>query len=291
MNEQYDWSVVEKNILITGSSRGIGFHAALDLAKQGAHVIIVSHNIEHCKNAVTSIRDKAGESSARYYVVDLSVQDEIHHLASTVLEDYDRLDVLINNVAGWFPKYEESEDGIEMNLALNHLSYFLLTGLLFDRVMASSPARIINVSSDAHRQVKGIRFDDIQFDTKYQAYPAYAQSKLANIMFTYELARRLEGTDVTANALHPGLVGTDLYRRYGFLSPILKSIFQIVGKSPEQGAETPVYLASSPELSDVNGKYFVDKKEKRSSEASYDREAAQRLWEISEEMTDFTYPV
>lgn len=280
-----------RNVLVTGSSRGIGFYTALGLAKKGAHVIIVSHNREHCKQAVSRIIETAGEGSACFYVADLSSQKEIRQFAEDVKKDYDHLDVLINNVGGWFRKYQESEDGIEITFSLNHLSYFLLTGLLLDLLKNSSPARIINVSSDAHRTIDGIQFDDLEFKEHFRAFPAYAQSKLANIMFTYELSKRLEGSDITVNAVHPGSVASELYRNFGILTPVINFFLNIFAKSSEEGAQTSIYLASSPEVTDVTGKYFVDMKQNRSSEASYNKSAWQRLWKTSEEMTNFEYPV
>lgn len=281
-----------KTILITGSSRGIGFYTAKGLAEMGAHTIIVSHNEERCQNAVKKIQEAAGEGAARYYVADLSVQDEIRDLAEKVKTNYDHLDVLVNNVATWNASYQKTADGIEETFALNHLSYFLLTGLLIDLLKQSAPARIVNVASDAHEVVDRIHFKDIGFkEGPYRPYKTYGQSKLANIMFTYELAERLEGSGVTANVLHPGSVASKLYRKFGILEPLILFWIRLTGKSSEEGAETPIYLASAPEVDGVNGKYFVDKEQTRSSDASYDKEAWERLWDLSEEMTDFEYPV
>jgi NAD(P)-dependent dehydrogenase (short-subunit alcohol dehydrogenase family) len=278
-----------KICLITGSSRGIGFYTALGLANKGAHVIHVSHNRENVIQAHKIITQSYGEDSACFYVADLSSQSNIIQLASQIKKDYKSLDVLINNVGGWFPKLRESKDGIEMTFALNHLSYYLLTGLLFDLLQQSSYARIINVSSDAHKSLNGIKFDDIQFKSKYRAFPAYAQSKLANILFIYELDQRLKRSNITVNALHPGLVNSKLYRHYGVITPIIEFINSIIGKSSEEGAETSLYLATSSEVAGVSGKYFKEKLPIQSSPASYDKEAAKRLWRISEEMTGFSY--
>ena len=280
-----------KNCLITGSSRGIGFHTAKGLAEMGAHTIIVSHNEEHCQDAVKKIRSIAGEEAARYYVADLSVQDEIHRLAEKVKADYDHLDVLVNNVATWNATYQETADGIEETFALNHLSYFLLTGLLMDKLKKSAPARIVNVASDGHEVVERINFEDIGFAKgNYRPYKAYGQSKLANIMFTYKLADKLEGSEITVNALHPGSVASKLYRKFGILEPLILLWIRLTGKTSEEGAETPIYLASSPDLDGVTGKYFVDKEQERSSEYSYNREAQDRLWDLSEKLTDFSFP-
>jgi NAD(P)-dependent dehydrogenase (short-subunit alcohol dehydrogenase family) len=286
-----EWSARGKNILVTGSSRGIGFHTARGLALGGAHVIIVSHNREHCEEAVRMINQEVNDDIARYYVANLASKEEIKRFSEQVKNDYDHLDVLINNVGGWYPDFQESPDGIEMTFALNHLSYFLVTGLLLTLLRQTKSSRIINVSSDAHYQADGIQFEDVEYKKKYKAFQAYSQSKLANIMFTYSLVSRLNGTGITANALHPGFVNSDLYRNYGPLTPIIKLFAKIAGKSPEEGAETPIFLARSPEVAGVSGKYFEEKGQKRSSDASYDKSAWKKLWEISEELTGFTYSV
>lgn len=281
-----------KNCLITGASRGIGFETAAGLARMGAHVILVSHVQERLQKAFDQITAESGPDAARYYVADLSVQAEIHQLADNILRDYDQLDVLINNVGGWYSKFEKSADGIEMTFALNHLSYFLLTGRLLHLLQKSSPARIINVSSDAHQQARaGMQFDDLQFQKRYRSFAVYAHSKLANVLFTYELARRLQGTNLTVNVLHPGLVKTELYRNFGIMSSLVKLIAKLFGKDEIEGAQTPIYLASDPAVANITGKYFADCEQRKSSPVSYDETQAQRLWEASEEMTGFTYPV
>lgn len=291
MNTSQKENLQGKTCLVTGGSRGIGFETAAGLARMGAHVILVSHVEERLITAQERISAESGPEAARYYVADLSVQDEIHQLADTVQRDYEQLDVLINNVGGWYKTYQESVDGIEMTFALNHLSYFLLTGRLLPLLQKSKHARIINVSSDAHQQPKGIRFEDIQFQKRYRTFAAYAHSKLANVLFTYELARRLTGTNLTVNVLHPGLVETELYRDFGIFTPVIKLIAKLFGKSETEGAQTPIYLASAPEVANTTGKYFIDGETRKSSPISYDQSQAQRLWEVSEEMTGFTYPL
>lgn len=280
-----------KTCLVTGSSRGIGYETAAGLARLGAHVILVSNHHERCQAAVDRIQADNGTESARCYVADLSVQEEIHQLVAEIQRDYNHLDVLINNVGGWYSKRQKSADGIEMTFALNHLSYYLLTGLLLPLLQNSTPARIINVSSDAHRQVKAIQFDDIQFRQRYRAFPVYAQSKLANVMFTYELARRLENTQLTVNVLHPGFVKTGLYRHFGLMTPLVNLFAELFGKSASQVAQTSIFLASSPEVAGVSGKYFIECEPQASSPASYQQSQAVRLWQISEEMTGFRYPI
>ena len=198
---------------------------------------------------------------------------------------YNRLDVLLNNAGAYFASRETNADGQEMTWALNHLNYFLLTNELLDVLKASAPARIVNVSSGAHAMVKGINFADVEYERGYNGWTAYGQSKLANVMFTYELARRLTGTNVTANVLHPGFVATGFGHNNGGLMRTGMNVLQkIVAKRVPKGAQTSVYLASSPEVAEVTGKYFVDSKATRSSAASYDVAAQQRLWELSEQM-------
>jgi len=290
MNNQQDPLLTGKTCLVTGSSRGIGFETALGLARLGAHMIIVSQNAEHCQAALDQIIEEGGQNAGRYYVADLSSQEEIRQLAVNIQQDYQKLDVLINNVGGWFRKFQKSPDGIEMTFALNHLSYFLLSGQLLPLLQKSPAARIINVSSDAHRQAKSIHFDDPQFQHRYQPFGVYAHSKLANVLFTYELARQTTNSHLTVNALHPGFVKTELYRHFGIITPLVKFFAGLIGKSVVEGAQTPIYLASSPEVAEITGKYFVDCEPVESSPVSYDELQASRLWEISEKMTGFKYP-
>ncbi len=218
-------------------------------------------------------------------VADLSSQAGVKGLADRVRERCDRLDVLLNNAGGMYLDRRESPDGIEMTLALNHLSYFLLTKQLLPLLKASAPARIINVASDAHTGVS-IDFDDIQGRRRYTGWKAYKQSKLANILFTYELARRLEGSGVTANTLHPGFVRTRFFQDFsGWIGFITKLGAALIAIGPEEGAKTSLYLASSPEVEGVTGQYFVKSRPARSSPQSHDRAAAERLWRVSEELT------
>jgi NAD(P)-dependent dehydrogenase (short-subunit alcohol dehydrogenase family) len=289
MQTSQQQTLAGKICLVTGASRGIGYETAAGLARMGAHVILVSHVDERLQEAKDRITAESGPDAVRAYVADLSIQAEIHQLADEIIKDYDQLDILINNVGGWFSKFEKSADGIEMTFSLNHLSYFLLTGRLLPLLQNSTHARIINVSSDAHRQPRGMQFDDLQFTRRYRTFAVYAQSKLANVLFTYELARRLEGENLTVSVLHPGLVKTELYRHFGMMAPIVKLIANLFGKDEVEGAQTPIYLASSPEVADITGKYFIDCEQRESSPASYNQAQAQRLWEVSEEMTGFTY--
>lgn len=285
-----------KTCIVTGASRGIGFYTARALALKGASVILVGHNRARGQDALDRIRhalasqDRDPGGSAAFSLVDLSIQDQICEFARSFKREHQRLDVLVNNAGGFFHRRRESADGIEMTFALNHLNYFLVTNLLLDRLQATADrkpgetARIVNVTSDAHRDGR-IHFGDIQLEEGYTGRKAYNQSKLANVLFTYELDRRLDGDRVTVNALHPGFVDTQIAKDHWFVGPLLDALHLFFAKSPEEGAQTPIYLASSPEVEGVSGRYFIDKEPVRSSPASYDEETARRLWEISAEMT------
>jgi NAD(P)-dependent dehydrogenase (short-subunit alcohol dehydrogenase family) len=217
-------------------------------------------------------------------LADLSAQAQVRHLVTEFQRRFARLDVLINNAGALFMQRRVSVDGIEMTLALNHLAYFLLTNLLLDTLRASAPARIINVSSDAHHRTQ-FNFADPQGAQRYSGWRAYGQSKLANLLFTYELAHRLEGRDITANAMHPGFVATGFGRNNRGLFAWLMRLAKFAALSPEQGAETLIYLAASAEVEGVTGKYFVRQRAVQSSTASYDQTAAQRLWQLSAQFT------
>jgi NAD(P)-dependent dehydrogenase (short-subunit alcohol dehydrogenase family) len=273
-----------KTCLVTGASGGIGFETALALAHKGAHVILVGHNAQRGEAALQRIRAAEEKASIEFVLADLSVQEQIRSLARGVREQHDRLDVLVNNAGGFFLRRQESTDGIEMTWALDYLNYFLLTNLLLDLLRASAPARIVNVSSRMHR-LASIRFEDLQFRNGYRGWTAYGQAKLADLIFTYELARRLEGSGVTANALHPGSVATGIGQQQSLVRLLLRAVHAFGAKSPREGAETSIYLASSPDVAGVTGKYFVDKRPVSSSSASYDEQIAERLWAASEEMT------
>jgi NAD(P)-dependent dehydrogenase (short-subunit alcohol dehydrogenase family) len=273
-----------KVCLITGGTAGIGQVAANALARQGAQVIIVGRSPQRCAEVAAAIRMESGSAQVDYLAADLSSQEQIRRLAAEFAKRWERLDVLINNAGAFFMRREESPDGIEMTFALNHLNYFLLTDLLLDALKASAPARIVNVSSDAHRGGR-IAFDDPQFRKKYSGWAAYAQSKLANVIFTYELARRLEGSGVSANALHPGFVATNFAKNNGGIYRAAMSVIHLFARSPEQGARTSIYLASSPQVEGISGKYYTDERAVDSAPASYDRETALRLWRVSAEMT------
>jgi NAD(P)-dependent dehydrogenase (short-subunit alcohol dehydrogenase family) len=272
--------------LVTGATSGIGAVTALELARRGDTVLVVGRNPARCAATVAHLRRQTGNPAVEALVADLSSRQDVRRLAREVQDRFPRLDVLLNNAGALFLKRRLSVDGIEMTFALNHLGYFLLTGLLLDRLKASAPARVINVASAAHRRTT-MNFDDLQGVRSYRGFRAYCQSKLANLLFTYELARRLEGTGVTVNALHPGVVAT----RFGtnnWLWRLWRPIFRLFSISPARGARTMTYLATSPEVERVTGKYFVKEQVVASSPDSYDRAAALRLWRVSEELTGLT---
>ncbi len=275
----------EKVCLITGATSGIGKATAMGLANMGARVVIVGRDRGKGEAAMAEIKGKSRNASVDLLLADLSSQEEIRRLADEIKDAYPRLDVLINNAGVFRSKRLTTAHGIEMTFAVNHLAYFLLTNLLLDVLRASAPSRIVNVSSGDHSNGT-IDFDDLQGEKGYKGTKAYSQSKLANVLFTYELARRLEGTGVTANCLHPGAVRTNFGSGssgfFGFMVRALRPLMI----SPEKGAETSIYLASSPEVEGVSGRYFVKKAEARSSDVSYDERLARRLWEVSAELTN-----
>jgi NAD(P)-dependent dehydrogenase (short-subunit alcohol dehydrogenase family) len=276
--------------LVTGATSGIGKATAHALARMGATVAIVGRDPEKSAATIARIKEASDNPEVDFLLADLSSQVEIHRLAQQFKERYQRLDVLMNNAGAVFMQRQESTDGIEMTFALNHLAYFLLTNLLLDVLQASAPARIVNTSSELHKKAH-LDFDDLQNARKYRGMDAYHQSKLANVLFTYELARRLEGTDVTANAFSPGLVATNLGMNNKGLSPLMKRLVdRLIGVSPQEGARTGVYLATSPQVAGVTGKYFVKQEAVPSSPESRDETVAARLWQVSAELTGLTAP-
>jgi NAD(P)-dependent dehydrogenase (short-subunit alcohol dehydrogenase family) len=272
-----------KTILITGATNGIGLVAAREVAGLGAKTVIVSRSAERCAQVTEQIKRETGNAQVEYIAADLSTRSGVQHTAHEFKKRHTHLHVLLNNAGALFLSRQLSGDGIEMTFALNHLSYFLLTILLLDTLKASGPARIVNVSSDSHTRGK-INFDDLQMEKGYTGLGAYSQSKLANVLFTYELARKLEGTRVTANALHPGLVNTGFAKNNGPLVKFAMGLLRPIQRDPKEGAQTSLYLACSPEVEGVTGKYFEDSKAAPSSPASYNRAVAERLWQVSLEM-------
>jgi NAD(P)-dependent dehydrogenase (short-subunit alcohol dehydrogenase family) len=280
----------DKVCLITGATSGIGAAAAEALARRGATVVVVGRSRERCAAVLERVRRASGHSSVDSLTADLSSQTEVRRLAREFEARYPRLDVLINNAGAIFKSRRLSADGIEMTFALNHLAYFLLTNLLLDTIKASSPARVVNVSSCGHEKVAGLDFDDLLSRRGYRPFQAYFRSKLANLLFTYELSRRLAGTGVTANAVHPGLVATNIGRSNGWswrvMKPVFDRVFGLKYVSAEEGARGVVHLASSADVEGVSGRYFAGPEPAESSEASRDEAAALRLWRESESLTE-----
>src|SRR5918992_484183 len=273
-----------KVVLITGASSGIGKAAATALAAMGAEVVVTGRNKERGEKAVAEIRRGSGSEKVSLVLADLAVQAEVRRLANDFRERHDRLDVLVNNAGLIQSRRTETPDGIELTLAVNHLAPFLLTSLLLDLLKRSAPSRIITVSSEARRGAK-IDFDDLQSERRYRGFPVYGMTKKANILFTYELAQRLEGTGVVAKCLHPGAVSTNFGQNNRGPMALLFRLFKPFMRSPEQGADTLVYLASSPEAGGLNGKYLTDRKEVSPAEPR-DETSQKRLWEISKELTN-----
>ena len=279
-------SMTGKTVLITGGTGGIGRATAIRLATMGARVGIVGRNLGRAQRAAAEICSESGHAVVDAFGADMSSQVEVRRLASDVLAAYPRLDVLINNVGGFWAHRHVTADGLEHTFALNHLAPFLLTSLLLDRLIASAPARIVTVSSGA-QSLGSIDFDDLMGERTYSGQRAYNQSKLANVMFTYELAKRLAGTGVTATVLHPGMTSTgfgseDTARGWGPLIGVMRRFMQ----SPERGADTSIYLASSADAEGVTGRYFTGRKATESHKSSYDPATIARLWRVSGDLVD-----
>lgn len=273
-------SLIGKTVLVTGATDGIGLQTALTLAKMGPRLFILGRNKTKTEQTADRIRHETGNPTVETLVGDLSSQSEVRRLASEFKARSNRLNILINNAGAVFVKRQLSPDGLEMTFALNHMGYFLFTTLLMDVITASAPARIINVSSAAHMGA-ALNLDDLQNERGYTGFKAYSQSKLANIYFTYELARRLNGSGVAVNALHPGFVATNFGKSNGGLFRSLFGLIQFAAIKPDDGAATSIYLATSPEVEGVSGQYFDKCKAVKSSPISYDPQIARRLWESS----------
>jgi retinol dehydrogenase-14 len=268
--------------VVTGANRGIGRATAEGLARLGAGLVLICRRFEDGQTVAREIGRRGGPVP-EVVEADLSSQAAIRGAAAEIQSRHPQVNVLINN-AGIIPQHREvTVDGLELQFAVNHLAYFLLTNLLLPQLRAGAPARVVNVSSGAHEHAR-LDFDDLQSERRYEPQEVYSRTKLANILFTYELARRIEPREVTANCLTPGVVATRMLRDY-LGQPAGGGSDSTFGASPEQGAETSIYLAASLEVAGVTGKYFYRKKPVRSSRESYDEAAARRLWELSERLT------
>jgi NAD(P)-dependent dehydrogenase (short-subunit alcohol dehydrogenase family) len=277
-----------KTVIITGGNTGIGKASAVGLAKLGADVIITSRSAEKGAKAKAEIEARAGRP-VRLELLDLASFDSIRAFADRILESTPRIDVLVNNAGLILEHRAKTEEGFEATFGVNHLGHFLLTELLLPRIRESSPARIVVLASDAHYRAKsGLDWSDLMSDRRYRALDVYSKSKLANVMFARELARRLEGTGVTVNAVHPGVVATEFAGKddakglvgwfFRLAAPLLRT--------PEQGADTVVYVASSPDFAGRTGRYFANRRDKAPSRPARDDAACQRLWAVSESLVE-----
>ena len=277
-------SMQGKTCMVTGANAGIGKATAMGLARMGATVVMVCRDRTMGEEAQREIKERSGNEAVELLIADLSSQQAIRQLAQEFQQHHSQLHVLVNNVGSIFPERRVSIDGIEMTFVVNHLASFLLTNLLLDTLKASAPARIVNVASDA--QARSLNLDDLQSEKRYGPMRAYSQAKLATVLFTYALAQRLAGTGITVNCLHPGAVATSNIDRG--VPPYAKALTGLIKRfliTPEQGAQTPLYLATSPEVEGVTGKYFVRCQEKPSVLISYDTALQEQLWKVSNELT------
>ena len=272
-----------KVALVTGGTSGIGKATAMALSAMGADVAVVGRDRERGERAAAEIRAQTG-GRVDLALADLSSQAEVRALAEEFKRRYDRLDVLVNNAGLVQSTRTETVDGLESTFAINHLASFLLTNLLLDMLKQSAPSRVVTVSSEAERW-GNIDFDDLQSKNKYRGFPVYGMTKLANIMFTYELAERLKGTGVTATCMHPGAVNTRFGTNNRGPMTILFRAFKPFMRTPEQGADTVIWLASSPEVEGVSGRYYADRKPLEPKKIANDPAARRRLWEESERLT------
>ncbi|MFZ1416616.1 MAG: SDR family NAD(P)-dependent oxidoreductase [Defluviicoccus sp.] len=273
-----------KVCLVSGGTAGIGLVTARTLAERGACVTIVGRDAARGHSALAAIRAKSGSESVHFLQADLSDHNAIRNLAAVFADRHGRLDVLVNNAGAMFGIRQETAQGYEMTFALNHLGYFLLTLLLLPALQAAAPARVVVVASEAHRGVT-LDFDDLQAKKRYHGWRAYKRSKLANILFTHELARRLDWQQITVNALHPGFVATDIGIRHGFVPGFLWWLAKRGATDVETGALTSVHLAASREAEGMHGRYFIKCRPANAAAAAHDRAAALRLWEESALMT------
>lgn len=269
-----------KICMITGANSGIGKATALSIAEMGAVVIMICRDKNRGESAQKEIINETGNKSVDLLICDLTSQESIYKLVENFKKKYQKLHVLINNAGVVKTNRTLTIDGFETTFAVNYLAPFLLTNLLLDILKKNVPSRIVNVSSGIHKN-GNINFDDLQAENKYRSYKAYGQSKLALILFTYELSKKIKGTGVTVNALHPGFTRTNIGRDYS----VFIRAFTKLSKNPKKGAETSIYLATSPEVEGITGKYFIKKQQTMSSKDSYNKELAKELWKVSLELT------
>jgi NAD(P)-dependent dehydrogenase (short-subunit alcohol dehydrogenase family) len=272
-----------KTCIVTGGSTGIGHETALGLARVGAHVLVVCRNRARGERSVERIRKETGSESVDLMLADLSAQASVRRLARDILERHPEIHVLVNNAGVYRTRRELTEDGIESTLATNHLGPFLLTNLLLERIVASAPARIVNLTSDLHRRAR-VDLDDLGLERRFSGTRAYMQSKLANLLFNHELARRLAGREIEVNAVHPGAVATEIGQGDGGLVAAFFRLGRPFLLKPARGAETPLYLAASDEVKGVSGRYFIKCRQVEPSDDARDDDLARRLWEASKKL-------
>ncbi|RDD36616.1 Retinol dehydrogenase 13 [Trichoplax sp. H2] len=281
-----------KTVIITGGNTGIGKETAIDLAKRGARIILACRSESKAMDAIRDIIKLSGNSNVVFRKLDLASFQSVRDFAKHFNENEARLDILINNAGVMMCPYTQTADGFEMQFGTNHLGHFLLTNLLLDKLKACTPSRIVVVSSKAHRRGK-MNFHDLNNPQNYNPYTAYFQSKLANVLFVRQLSHRLQGTGVTANSLHPGVVHTDLLRHFsiyqvGLFNFLLAPLFWLVLKTSKQGAQTTIFCAVDESLNGVTGEYFADCRQKDCAPQACDDGVAKKLWEVSEEWTGFS---
>jgi NAD(P)-dependent dehydrogenase (short-subunit alcohol dehydrogenase family) len=278
------WSIAGKRALLTGATSGIGLEASIALARQGARVVMVGRDRAKTEAAVATVAARSGATPDAYLLCDFSSQAQVRALAREVLDRFDRVDVLVNNAGGVNKTRRLTVDGIEATFAVNHLGYFLLTNLLLDRLVKSAPARVVTVASVGHRRGT-LDFDDLGFERGYSIMKAYARSKLANVLFAAELARRLAGRGVTSNSLHPGAVATNIWSGAPlWAKPIILLLFRPFFIGAEKGGSYIVRLAASPELEGVTGQYFEEGRRVDPAPLARDQALARRLWDVSSAM-------
>ena len=273
-----------KTCLVTGGTAGIGKVTATALAGMGAEVIIAGRNEAKAEKVVNEIKSTSGNARVDYLLGDFSNLDQVRQIAENFQVRWDRLDVLVNNTGAFINRRQDTIYGVEKTFLVNYLAPFLLTNLLLPTVQASAPARIVNVTSEAEKYGQ-IDFNDLRYTHRYFGMKAYSRSKLANLLFSYELARRTAGSGVTVNAVHPGHIATDIWKtNFSVFGPLLKWVMSLFALTPEEGADTLIYLASSPDVVEMSGKFFVEREAVSSSHQSYDEVLAQQLWEVSENL-------
>jgi NAD(P)-dependent dehydrogenase (short-subunit alcohol dehydrogenase family) len=270
--------------MVTGATSGLGREVAEGLAHRGAEVVLAARNRMKAEAAAAAIAEASGNLEIHYLLADFSSTSDIRNLCRRFRAQFGRLDILVNNAGAVFFRRRVNEDGLEMTFALNHLGYYTVACLLIDLLVESAPARIINVASESHRD-SSLNFDDLQLQREYGPLKAYGRSKLANVLFSYELARRLWGAHVTANAIHPGFLRTEIAANIGWVGRAVSRVMKLFAKPVAEGAEAVIALAAEPALEDVSGEYFIRCQRARSSEASYDEIDARRLWQASAALT------